>query len=212
MSTMVRMIGAAADPALIRYYDRRAAEYDDWYLGEGLFADRHRPGWESELAAVIDLVAHLQVARTLDVACGTGFITRHVPGRVVGLDFNEAMLTIAATRVRGPLVRGNGLALPFRDGAFDRVFTAHFYGHLRQQERTVFLRETQRVGADLIVLDTARRADTPPEQMQERVLSDGSRHVVYKRFFTAAELVEELGAAVLLFEGQWFVVVRSSHA
>lgn len=204
------MIGGAADPAVIRYYDRRAAEYDDWYLGEGLFADRDRPGWEAELAAVIDLVTNLQAVRTLDVACGTGFITRYVPGRVVGLDFNQAMLTIAGKRVRGPLVRGDGLALPFRDGAFDRVFTAHFYGHLRERERTAFRRETRRVGADLIVLDTACRADTPPEQMQERVLSDGSRHVVYKRFFTAAELAEELGAAVPLFEGQWFVVVRSS--
>ena len=26
------------------YYDRRAPEYDDWYLGRGLFAERDRPG------------------------------------------------------------------------------------------------------------------------------------------------------------------------
>ena len=29
------------------YYDRRAPEYDDWYLGPGLFADRDRPGWRT---------------------------------------------------------------------------------------------------------------------------------------------------------------------
>ena len=27
------------------YYERRAHEYDDWWLGTGLFADRDRPGW-----------------------------------------------------------------------------------------------------------------------------------------------------------------------
>src|ERR1700722_19038993 len=34
------------------YYDRRAAEYDDWYLGAGLFAERVRPGWHEELTAL----------------------------------------------------------------------------------------------------------------------------------------------------------------
>jgi hypothetical protein len=33
------------------YYDRRAPEYDDWYLGRGLFAVRDRPGWPPSSAA-----------------------------------------------------------------------------------------------------------------------------------------------------------------
>ena len=33
-----------------RYYDLRAPEYDDWYLGDGPFADRDRPGWDEETA------------------------------------------------------------------------------------------------------------------------------------------------------------------
>ena len=36
--------------AVKEYYDTRAPEYDDWYLGLGGFADRDRPGWEDELA------------------------------------------------------------------------------------------------------------------------------------------------------------------
>ena len=34
------------------YYDRRAPEYDDWYLGTGLHADRERPCWEEELCTL----------------------------------------------------------------------------------------------------------------------------------------------------------------
>jgi len=35
----------ASDPATAHYYDRRAAEYDEWYTGQGSFAQRDRPGW-----------------------------------------------------------------------------------------------------------------------------------------------------------------------
>jgi SAM-dependent methyltransferase len=78
------------------YYDRRAPEYDDWYLGQGLFADRDRPGWEDELGQLAAVIAALPVARTLDVACGTGFLTRHLRGEVVGLDQSARMLAEAA--------------------------------------------------------------------------------------------------------------------
>lgn len=63
-----------------RYYERRAPEYDDWYLGTGLFAERERPGWDEELANLIETVAALRSGRILDVACGTGFLTTHPAG------------------------------------------------------------------------------------------------------------------------------------
>ena len=71
------------------YYDRRAPEYDNWWLGQGLHADRERPGWENELCLLEDVVRDLPPVRTLDLACGTGFLTRHLRGDVVGLDASE---------------------------------------------------------------------------------------------------------------------------
>ena len=62
------------------YYDRRAREYDEWYRGVGQYAERDRPGWENEVEALCESLAALPPARTLDVACGTGFLTRHLPG------------------------------------------------------------------------------------------------------------------------------------
>ena len=47
------------------------------------------------------------------------------------------------------------------------------------------------------------------EEFQPRVLKDGSRWEVFKRFFSGAGLAEELGGGETLFEGHWFVVVRS---
>jgi len=110
------------------YYDRRAAEYDDWYLGKGRFADRDRPGWDDEVEALTRVVGELPPARTLDVACGTGFLTKHLVGDVVALDQSLLMLEEAARQApHATVVQGDALALPFPDRSFDRVFTAHFY-------------------------------------------------------------------------------------
>jgi ubiquinone/menaquinone biosynthesis C-methylase UbiE len=192
------------------YYDRRAPEYDDWYVGSGLFARLARPGWEEDLAALEATVAALPAARTLDVACGTGWLTRHLAGPVTGLDQSAAMLAIARERVpEAELVQGDGLVLPFADGAFERIFTGHFYGHLQEAERSAFLAEARRVARELVVVDAAERPDEPPEAWQERKLRDGSRHRVYKRFFRPDDLVRELGGGRVLYDGPWFVVVAT---
>lgn len=100
------------------------------------------------------------------------------------------------------------LCLPVAAGSVDRVFTGHFYGHLPPPERRRFLAEVRRVAAELVVVDSARRPDVPAEGWQWRVLNDGSRHRVYKRYLTGPQLAEELGGQVLL-DGSWFVAVRA---
>jgi ubiquinone/menaquinone biosynthesis C-methylase UbiE len=87
----------------------------------------------------------------LDVACGTGIVTRTAAdmvepgGRVVGLDLNEAMLTVAA-RVRPDLEwrQADVMAIPFPDRSFDVVlsqmalmFFADRAGALREMRRVV---------------------------------------------------------------------------
>ena len=192
------------------YYEQRAREYDDWWLGEGGFARRERPGWDDEVAAVVEAVAALAPARVLDVACGTGFITRHLRGDVTGLDQSETMVEIAAQRLPdGQAVQGDAVPLPFPAGAFDRVFTANFYGHLLKPERAPFLAEARRVAPSLVVLDAALQPGGVPEEWQERKLEDGSRHRVYKRFFAPEGLAAELGGGRVLHAGRWFVMVAS---
>jgi ubiquinone/menaquinone biosynthesis C-methylase UbiE len=189
------------------YYDARAPEYDEWYLGVGLFADRERSGWAEELARLVDVLASLPPARTLDVACGTGFLTRHLRGDVVGLDQSPRMLELASRYV--PVVKGDALALPFDDSSFDRVFTGHFYGHLEPGERKRFLTEARRVARQLVVVDASRLHVEVDEEVQERVLNDGSSWRVYKRYFTPGTLSAELGGGELLHHGRWFVAVAA---
>jgi ubiquinone/menaquinone biosynthesis C-methylase UbiE len=192
------------------YYDARAPEYDDWYLGKGGFADRDRPGWEDAVRELEQIVAALPPKRTLDVACGTGFLTRHLRGEVTALDQSARMLEIA--RERAPdatFVESDAIPLPFDDGAFDRVFTGHFYGHLDEDDRSAFLAEARRVASELVVVDSALAGDNVPEAVERRTLSDGSRWEVLKRRFTGAGLAAELGSGEVLHEGRYFVAVRS---
>jgi demethylmenaquinone methyltransferase/2-methoxy-6-polyprenyl-1,4-benzoquinol methylase len=192
------------------YYDRRAPEYDEWYRGAGRFAERDRPGWDPEVEALGLALAALQPARTLDVACGTGFLTRHLPGEIVGLDQSEAMLEEARRQApNATYVQGDALSLPFEDGAFERVSTAHFYGHLEREDRERFLAEARRLAPELVVVDSALREDVEAEERQERVLNDGSRWEVYKRYFEPDALADELGGGEPVFAGRWFVAVCS---
>jgi demethylmenaquinone methyltransferase/2-methoxy-6-polyprenyl-1,4-benzoquinol methylase len=201
------------DELMRAYYDRRASEYDDWWLGTGLFEKRDRPGWSEEVEQLADTLRALPPARTLDVACGTGFLTRYLPGEVVAIDQSAEMARIASARMPDVrVIQGDAVPLPFRDAEFDRLVTSHFYGHLLPDERAGFLEEARRIGARLIVVDSAKRADVEAEEWQERVLNDGSRHRVYKRFFTASELASELGGGTVLHDGHWFVAVASDAA
>jgi demethylmenaquinone methyltransferase/2-methoxy-6-polyprenyl-1,4-benzoquinol methylase len=74
-------------------------------------------------------------ARVLDVAAGTGDVTRLLAdrapeGKVIGLDFARPMLALAAEKLdsalapRISLVQGDGQRLPFPDDSFDAVTSA----------------------------------------------------------------------------------------
>jgi SAM-dependent methyltransferase len=188
------------------YYDLRAPYYDDWWVG----AARERPGWQEELADALATVASLPPARTLDVACGTGYLTQHLGGDVVGLDQSARMLTEARRRLpKRTFVQGDALALPFPDGAFDRIFTSYFYCHLVEEDRVRFLEEARRTAPELVVMGSRHADDEPERRWEDRPLKDGSTWPVFKRVFDPEELAAELAGDVL-HAGSWFVVVRAA--
>jgi ubiquinone/menaquinone biosynthesis C-methylase UbiE len=200
-----RVIGSA----MRSYYDSRAGEYDDWWLGVGKFTSQDRPGWADEVVELFGVLEALPAARVLDVACGSGWLTQHLRGEVTALDQSPAMVEVASARMpEAEVVQGEAVPLPFPDDSFERVTTGHFYGHLLQVEREPFLAEALRVAPELVVVDSGGGAY---EGWDERVLDDGTRHEVYKRRFSGAGLAAELGGGEVLYDGRWFVVVRTQR-
>jgi len=94
-----------------------AKNYERWSTWLSLFQD---PRWREEMVARIEIQPRAQV---LDVAAGTGMITRLLQSRghrVVSLDLSASMLG-AARRRGASAVLATGEALPFPDGSFDAL-------------------------------------------------------------------------------------------
>ncbi|MDQ4058767.1 MAG: methyltransferase domain-containing protein [Actinomycetota bacterium] len=94
-----------------------------------LYEEKFVPALFAEWAPLLVEAAGVRSGQSvLDVACGTGIAARAAAdrlggeGKVVGLDLNESMLTVAR-RLRSDIEwkQGDVAALPFSDGSFDVV-------------------------------------------------------------------------------------------
>jgi len=89
--------------------------------------------------------------RILDVGCGKGFLlyefTQAVPGlEIVGLDISPYALQHAKTEVKGALIEGNAVSLPFANQSFDLVISINTLHNLQLPELEKALQEIERVG------------------------------------------------------------------
>jgi len=88
-------------------------------------------------------------ALILDVACGTGDLSlslfESTGARVIGTDFCRPMLSLAAGKLprQIPLVEGDALSLPFKEGTFDVVTIA--FGLRNLSDISSGLRELRRI-------------------------------------------------------------------
>jgi SAM-dependent methyltransferase len=125
------------------------AETFDQYFGQALF--------EPWTPVLLEYAAPKSGERTLDLACATGIVARHVAplvgktGKVVGLDINPGMLAVACAKPHAagaPIEwqEGDATALNFPDGSFDLVVCQQ--GLQFFPERSAAAREMRRVLAD----------------------------------------------------------------
>jgi len=138
-----------------------AAEVYESRFVPALFAD-----WAPHL---VDLAGIGPGQAILDVACGTGIVARVAldrvagTGRVVGVDLNEAMLTVARRVCPGVEWRqGDSAALPFADASFDRVLCQ--MALMFFPDRAGALREMRRVAVPdgTVALVVPGRLDAQP--------------------------------------------------
>ncbi len=146
-------------------FDSIATRYD--LINDLQSLGMHRQ-WKKRL---LKLAAGRPGERALDLCCGTGDISFALARQgveVVGLDFNEPMLAVAAQRSKAQsskspagtpslpvqFLRGDAQQIPFPDASFDLVVISYGLRNLNDWETG--LREMQRVtrpGGRLLVLD-----------------------------------------------------------
>ncbi len=134
------------DAGVVAKYDRIGDSYDS--------TRRPDPRIAVRLLTLLDAAPG---ATVLDVACGTANYTSVLANRgltMVGVDLSRVMLARARTKgVSLPLVRADGAALPFADGAFAHAVTTLAIHHM----------------ADLTAVFAGVR----------RVVAEGGRYVIF---------------------------------
>jgi SAM-dependent methyltransferase len=167
-----------------------AADYDAWFQ-----APWGRYAFAVESAAVLEAAGALGGARVLDVGCGTGRLTgaiQRAGARVVGVDLDPDMLTVAAANLAGPRLVADGQRLPFATGAFDLTVALTVLEFVDDPARVVAeLARVTRPGGRLLVaalnraspwgLAHRRRLRRPPWRhahllTRRRLLAPGSAH------------------------------------
>ncbi|MDQ3043795.1 MAG: methyltransferase domain-containing protein [Chloroflexota bacterium] len=148
-----------------RQIDLKAAETYERLLVPAMFAP-----WAP---ALVDLAGIRAGERVLDVACGTGVVTRLAAeragdaGPVVGLDINAAMLAVArehqpTVAAQVEWIEASAIAMPLPDASFDVVLCQQ--GLQQFPDRPAALAEMRRVlvpGGRLVLSVWSRIEESP---------------------------------------------------
>jgi ubiquinone/menaquinone biosynthesis C-methylase UbiE len=146
---------------VITHWDRRAAHFDADF-GHSIATQGERAAWDRILDLVVPESGTLE---TLDVGCGTGFLSLELAARghrVTGVDLAPTMLALARQKAaaQGFAVRfeeADAENLPFAAGSFDLVISRHVLWTLPHPEAAIDdWRRVLRPGGRLAIVDGAQ--------------------------------------------------------
>jgi demethylmenaquinone methyltransferase/2-methoxy-6-polyprenyl-1,4-benzoquinol methylase len=153
--------GNSAPPERIEeMFDRISGVYDGMNLAISGFQE---PRWRRRAVAESGIAPG---ERALDVACGTGKVSRSLHaaaqpgGSALGIDFSAAMIELATRRATEDglsFVQGDALALPVEDDAFDAATIAFGMRNLADyQQGFAELARAVRPGGNVVCLEITR--------------------------------------------------------
>jgi len=188
------------------YYRQRAGEYDQWWFRQGRYrlepaAERRWFDDVAEVEAALDRFA--PGGAVLEFACGTGLWTRRLVRHatsVTAVDSSAEVIARNRARVAGPVtyVQADIFGWVPPPGGFDVCFFSYWLSHVPAERFAVFWGQVAtalRPGGRVFLVDSYH--PTPlAGHTQERVLDDGRKFTVVKRFWQPDELttaVRELG-------------------
>ena len=218
---------------LVRYYEARAAEYDEWYLrrnrySHGLVSDM---AWEMELAVASTWLDGLPLGgEIVELAAGTGWWTALLAAKgdlhaydAAGAPLDRARSRLVAHGLRAHLHVRDAWAAP--DRAVDALFTGFWLSHVPRSRLAEFLaiaRAWLRPGGIFAAIDSQPDAASgtidplppPAPDLAWRRLADGREFTIPKVHYRSDELADALRAAGFVdvevgSSGRFFLLVRA---
>jgi ubiquinone/menaquinone biosynthesis C-methylase UbiE len=217
--------------SMLRYYDERAAEYEEAYTrGTGTSSIADPEVFRVEAMALTRVVERVARGRLMDLACGTAYWLPAYAPRCTSITLfdqsprmlDEARQKAAALGVaeRCSLVCADFFASAFPPATCDTVLVGFLLSHLTpEQEPALFdaLRTLLSPGGRFLLLDSAwtteRAAVNAKVERQPRQLNDGTRFDIYKRYLDRNDIagwtkygatvnVEHFGTAFFAVSGE----------
>jgi demethylmenaquinone methyltransferase/2-methoxy-6-polyprenyl-1,4-benzoquinol methylase len=182
------------------YYRERAPEYDQWWQAQGQYAKSplEAQRWFDDVGEVSQALDEFAPAGdVLELAAGTGWWTsrlaRHA-GHVTAVDASPEALALNhdKTEKSGKVayVVADLFAWDPPRSSFDVVFFAYWLSHVPSDRLDLFRRRVTsalRPGGRIFLIDSYHH-ERLPDDRQQRVLNDGRRYEVVKRYWQPDEL------------------------
>lgn len=193
--------------SMFAYYDERAPEFEEIYmLGKGPASISDPDAYKAEVKTLSAIVAKTCAGNLIDIACGTAFWLPHYAAQcshITLLDQSEAMLSESRKTVeflgleyKSSFISGDILNYKLDCSPFDCALIGFFISHLTDKQEQRFFQKLKSIlkpHGKFLILDSvwneARAKTRKQEGTQERVLNDGRRFQIYKKYFDKSDIL-----------------------
>lgn len=216
--------------SMFRYYDERAAEYEDAYvLGTGTASIPDGDVFRTEAKLLTGIVERFARGHLIDLACGTGYwLPYYTKGcsSFTLIDQSAKMLEKCREKVaalgigdRSSVVQDDVFEHAFEPRAHDSALVGFLLSHVSEdQEQRLFqiLKATLDSSGQFLIFDSAwspeRARFNAKVERQVRHLNDGTRFEVFKRYYDRQDIAGwatkyGVGCEVMHFGTAFFAVL-----
>jgi ubiquinone/menaquinone biosynthesis C-methylase UbiE len=186
------------------YYDERAPEYDEIYMGAGSGMPEPET-YRRDVATVSGVVSSFGRGHLIDIGCGTGYWFPYYVrncSEVTLIDQSRRMLVECQKKVSEQLtgvdvhfVRGDFFDIRFLARIFDSSLVAFVISHLTEDNADVFFEKLTgilKTGSEILWIDGAwssmRENYREKIGLQTRTLNNGRSFTIYKRYFDERDI------------------------
>lgn len=185
------------------YYNERAGEYDEVYLGKGTIIPRPEL-YKNDAVRVSEFVSTFGKGHLIDIGCGTGFWLPYYHKNcelITLLDSSVNMIEECKRRAAGLnillkclFVHGDFFSNKF-ESTFDSVVIGHLLCHFETEQEHQFFEKLKQIislKAQILIIDSlwndTRKGYRSKEGLQERILKSGKKFKVFKRYYSQNDI------------------------